>query len=282
MGGLSRLGSVLADVPVSVVVPARNEARNLPHVLEALPEGLHEVILVDGHSVDGTVEVARAVWPGIRVLQQTRRGKGNALVCGFAAVTGDIVVMLDADGSAHPGEINRFVGALLEGADFAKGTRFASGGGSHDITTLRRVGNAGLGQLVNLIFGSGYTDLCYGYNAFWTYLLDWIELPPTECGHIHDLDVHWGDGFEIETLITIRASVARARVTEVGSVENKRLFGESNLDTVRDGLRVLRTILTERRAAARESAALVRGFASTSARRGGDGGLPLLAELEGG
>src|SRR3712207_5000821 len=103
---------------VSVVVPTYNEARNLPHVFSRLPAGLHEVIVVDGHSIDDTIEVARALRPDVRIVRQTRRGKGNAMACGFAAVTGDVVVMLDADGSADGQEIERFVAALTAGADF--------------------------------------------------------------------------------------------------------------------------------------------------------------------
>jgi glycosyltransferase involved in cell wall biosynthesis len=234
-----------------VVVPARNEARNLPHVLGALPPSLYEVILVDGHSVDDTIDVARRVLPSIRVVQQTRSGKGNALACGFAAVTGDIVVMLDADGSADPGEIPAFVAALVGGADFAKGTRFAGGGRSHDITRLRRLGNAGLNGLVNLLYGTGYSDLCYGYNVFWTRLLPVLDLPPTTVPRRGSTDMIWGDGFEIETLINVRVAAAGASITEVGSVERERLFGVSNLNAVRDGLRVLRTIMAERRRAGR-------------------------------
>jgi glycosyltransferase involved in cell wall biosynthesis len=235
---------------VSVVVPARNEARNLPHVLGALPAGIHQVVLVDGHSVDDTIKVALQVRPDIKVVKQTRRGKGNALACGFAHVTGDVVVMLDADGSADPAEIPAFVEALVAGADFAKGTRFAAGGSSHDITRLRRWGNAGLNGLVNVLFGTRYTDLCYGYNAFWTYMLDRFDLPPV---HLPDprTESVWGDGFEIETLLNVRVAAAGAVISEVGSVEKVRLFGESNLNAVTDGLRVLRTILAERRRAAK-------------------------------
>jgi glycosyltransferase involved in cell wall biosynthesis len=80
------------------------------------------------------------------VLSQTRTGKGNALACGFAAATGDIIVMIDADGSTDPAEIPRFVEALTAGADFAKGSRFAPGAGSTDITPLRKLGNKLLGR----------------------------------------------------------------------------------------------------------------------------------------
>src|ERR1700722_7500569 len=137
---------------VSVVIPTLNEARNLPHVLGVLPSDIYEVIIVDGHSVDDTLAVARELRPDGRVVMQTRTGKGNALACGCAAATGDIIVTIDADGSADPGEIPLFVKALREGADFAKGTRFAAGGGSYDITGLRRFGTRMLGGLGNLLY----------------------------------------------------------------------------------------------------------------------------------
>ena len=120
---LQRLRVRTAAPSVSVVIPTYNEAKNLPHVLSRLPAGLHEVVVVDGHSVDDTVATARSLRPGVRVVHQNRKGKGNAMACGFAEVTGDIVVMLDADGSADPREIPRFVEALTSGADFAKGSR---------------------------------------------------------------------------------------------------------------------------------------------------------------
>jgi glycosyltransferase involved in cell wall biosynthesis len=232
---------------VSIVIPARNEARNLPHVLAALPAGLHEVIVVDGHSTDDTIGVALRVRPDVKIVQQTRRGKGNALVCGFAELTGDIVVMLDADGSADPGEIPAFVAALVDGAEFAKGTRFDRGGGSHDITRFRRIGNAALNHLVNVLFGTCYTDLCYGYNAFRAHLLPALDLPSIQAASTLPSGMLWGDGFEIETLINVRVARAGARITEVGSTEQVRLHGVSNLNAIPDGIRVLRTILAERR-----------------------------------
>ncbi len=229
---------------VSVVVPALNEARNLPLVLPRLPAGLHQVILVDGFSVDDTVAVARSLRSDIEVVMQVRRGKGNALAHGFAAVTGDVVVMLDADGSADPAEIPAFVAALESGADFAKGSRFRAGGGSSDITPLRRAGNRALNGLVNVMYRTRYTDLCYGYNAFWTRLVPVLGL-----GSLTDQSEapEWGDGFEIETLINVRLARAGAQVAEVASFEHPRIYGESNLNTVRDGIRVLRTIFRERR-----------------------------------
>ena len=230
---------------VSVVIPTLNEARNLGHVFAALPPDLHEVILVDGHSVDGTPDVARRLRPDVRVLSQTRTGKGNALACGFAAATGDIIVMIDADGSTDPAEIPRFVEALTSGADFAKGSRFAPGAGSTDITPLRKLGNKLLGLAVNLMYGTRYSDLCYGYNAFWARHAPTFGLQAESPGQRKV----WGDGFEIETVLNLRASAAGLAITEVPSFEHARIHGTSNLHTLRDGQRVLRTILTEWRRA---------------------------------
>jgi glycosyltransferase involved in cell wall biosynthesis len=213
-------------------MPTFNEAANLPHVFARMPADIFEIVLVDGGSSDDTVEVARRLWPGVRVIGQTRRGKGNALACGFAASRGDIVVMLDADGSADPREIERFVTILRQGADFAKGSRFIDGGGSADITAIRRLGNSVLSGTVNLLFRTRYSDLCYGYNAFWRSCLDDIA---ADC-----------DGFEIETLINIRIARARLRVVEVPSFEFERIHGQSNLNAVRDGWRIMRTIVRER------------------------------------
>jgi glycosyltransferase involved in cell wall biosynthesis len=234
-----------------VVVPTLNEARNLPYVFSRLPADVHEVIVVDGHSVDDTIAVARRLRPDVRVVQQTRRGKGNALACGFEAATGDVIAMVDADGSTDPDEIPRFVQALLSGADFAKGTRFAAGGGSTDITRLRKLGNRLLAEVVNLCHGTHYSDLCYGFNVFWQKYTPVLDLDTTSPPSPRGDGMLWGDGFEIETLIHMRVAEEGLRVAEVSSFEHPRIHGVSNLDAFGDGLRVLTTILVERRRARR-------------------------------
>lgn len=220
-------------VTISVVIPALNEELNLPHVLPRIPAGVDEVILVDGSSTDRTVEVARELIPSIRVVQQDGTGKGAALRSGFEAATGDIIVMLDADGSTDPAEIPIFVHALLAGADFAKGSRFLHSAGTSDMPFHRRMGNVAFVHLVRRLYGGKYTDLCYGYNAFWRRHLDVLQLD--------------GDGFEIETQMNIRALRSGLRVHEVPSFEDRRVMGIGNLRTVPDGWRVLRTIFGERR-----------------------------------
>ncbi|MGH8129010.1 MAG: glycosyltransferase family 2 protein [Gammaproteobacteria bacterium] len=242
MGGISgrnefadyrAIGSGVAIMPsVSVVIPAKNEARNLEHVFGTIPEWVDEIVLVDGHSEDDTVAVAEKLYPAIKIVHQQGRGKGDALRAGFAAAKGEIIVMMDADGSTDGAEIPRFVGALVTGADFAKGSRFASGGGTDDITFSRHLGNKILSGLVNSFFGTRYTDLCYGYNAFWAKHLSKLDL---DC-----------DGFEVETVMNVRAAKAGLAIQEIPSHEHLRLHGMSNLKVMRDGIRIAKFIMRER------------------------------------
>ena len=240
------VGSLLATSrhSVSVVIPALNEAENLPHVLPRIPEWVHEVILVDGHSTDRTVAVARELRRDIRIVRQQGRGKGAALRSGFAAARGDIIVMLDADGSTDPTEIPLFVGALLAGADFVKGSRFLQGGGTADMPLHRKLGNWGFAIGVRILFGGIYSDLCYGYNAFWRRVLPHLHL--------------YGDGFEIETIMNVQALRSGLKVVEVPSFEAERIHGEGRLQTLPDGWRVLKTIIRERLRTHEEAAAQAR------------------------
>ena len=231
--GYRAIGRGIAIMPrVSVVIPAKNEARNLEHVFGTIPEWVEEIVLVDGHSTDDTVAVAQKLNPSVHIVHQPGRGKGDALMAGFAAAKGEIIVMMDADGSTDGREIPRFVAALITGADFAKGSRFASGGGSDDITLSRHLGNKILSGLVNTFFGTRYTDLCYGYNAFWA-------------KHLSKLDLNC-DGFEIETVMNVRAAKAGLAIQEIPSYEYLRLHGMSNLKVFRDGMRIARFIARER------------------------------------
>ena len=233
------------ELTVSVIVPAMNEAANLPHVLGAIPESTWEVILVDGRSTDGTMSVARSLRPDIVVVHQTGVGKGNALACGFAVASGDIVVMIDADASMDPGEIPAFVDAVAASPGcYAKGSRLVRSGGSDDLTVIRRLGNRMLVSLVNSLFGTRYTDLCYGFIAFWRRDLDLLGFASASPGSV--AEAHRNLGFEVETYLNIRAARAGLRIVEVPSFERKRANGVSNLRVVRDGLRVLRTIVVQR------------------------------------
>jgi glycosyltransferase involved in cell wall biosynthesis len=231
-GQVHALGAVadVAPVPtVSLVIPTKNEASNISWVLEQVPSCVDEIVLVDGRSTDATIVTARACRPDLRIVSQQKDGKGDALRAGFLAATGDIIVMIDADGSMAPKEISHFLHFLTNDFDFVKGSRFMGGGSSLDITRVRRVGNQSLLLLLNRLYGANLTDLCYGFCAFHRRYLPYLDLTAT--------------GFEIETQLTISALQAGLRIAEVPSVEMPRRSGRSNLRTFRDGTRVLRTLL---------------------------------------
>lgn len=225
---------------ISVIVPSMNETENLGHLLPRIPDE-YEVVVVEGCDLDYTRAYVEEVRPGTTVISQTRRGKGNALLCGCEASSGDYLIMFDADGSADPAEIPAFVDALRGGADIAKGSRYMREGGSDDLTWLRSGGNLGFTALTNLLFRTRFTDLCYGYNAFTRDMVPRFELPPTDDRG----GAKWGDGFEIETLFACRAALSGARIVEVPSYEYDRVHGTSNLNAWHDGKRVLRTIIHE-------------------------------------
>jgi|SRR5215217_4207298 len=219
-------------IELSVVIPTKNEARNIEWVLERLPESADEVIVVDGTSVDDTVAVAQRVRPDVRIVMEHRPGKGAAIRAGFAAARGQYVVMIDADGSMDPAEIGRYVQLLSHGCDFVKGSRFRAGAGTSDMGFVRKQGNAALKQMVNVLYRTEFTDLCYGFMGFRRDKLGLLNLQ--------------SDGFEIETEIVVRAVKAGLRIGEVPSFESERRNGDSNLNAWRDGRRVLRTLLSER------------------------------------
>jgi len=219
---------------VSLLIPAKNEERNLAWVLSRIPLIVDEVILIDGHSTDRTVEVARAIRPDVVVVPEMGPGKGAAVRTGLEAATGEFIVMIDADGSMEPGEIPSYVDALREGADLVKGSRFLPGGGTSDMTWLRMAGNRVLLGVVNTAFRTRFTELCYGFMAFRRDAVRSLGLT--------------SDGFEIETEIVVRAALNGLQIREVPSFESPRRFGSSHLNTFRDGARVLRTIVARRAA----------------------------------
>ncbi len=221
-------------VTVSVVIPALNEAENLPHILPLIPTWVHEVILVDGNSTDDTVAVAKRVLPSVRIVKQgaNERGKGSALRAGVAACRGDIVVLLDADGSTDPVEIPVYVSTLLAGADYAKGSRFLQGAGTVDMPLYRQIGNSSLVLLTNVLFQTRYSDITYGYNAFWR-----------SDAHLLALEIN---GWACEIVNNIRAARNGLRIVEVASFEYERIAGEAKLQTWSAGWTILKAILRER------------------------------------
>ena len=214
---------------VSIVIPTLNEEQNLPGVLSALPKTIDEVIVVDGYSKDKTASVAKRY--GARVLYD-KLGKGSALREGMRNAEGDIIVTIDADQSNRVSELNLLVEAIKVGYDIAMGSRFATGGGTHDMQWYRKLGNKFFVMLVNTLFHTKYSDLCYGYRAFRRTIIPRLKLE--------------SDGFGIETEISIRAAKLKAKVIEIPSLEKARRHGEGNLRTFADGWKIFRRIMKER------------------------------------
>lgn len=213
---------------VTAMIPTLNEADNLRWLLPRLT-AVDEIVIVDGESTDGTVEIVRLLRPDAKIIVEPPRGKGAAMRTGMAASTSDVIIMLDADGSMDPAEFDAFLSLICRGFDFVKGTRYGCGGGSDDLTGLRRLGNSLLTRLANLLYGQRWSDLCYGYVAVRRSAVDRLQLRST--------------GFEIETEMCVNAVRAGLRIAEVVSHETERRFGESNLNTFRDGWRVLKTMI---------------------------------------
>jgi len=220
------------EVTVSLIMPTLNEAENLAFVIDTIPDWVDEIIVVDGCSNDDTVRVAQVLRPDIRIIRESTRGKGAAIRSGMEAATGDILIIMDADGSMDGAEIGAFRDALLSGADYVKGSRFVADGGSADITRLRRFGDWGICLLIRALFGARYTDGTYGFKGMWADCLDSIRIDT--------------DGFEVELLIDIRAHRAGLRTVGIPCFETHRIHGSSNLSAPRDGLRCLSIILRER------------------------------------
>jgi glycosyltransferase involved in cell wall biosynthesis len=215
-------------VKVSIVIPTLNEEQNLQKVLRSIPKDIYEVIIVDGHSKDKTVEIAKKF--GAKVVFDDK-GKGSALRKGMKAAVGDIVIMMDADCSHKSSEIGLLTEGIKAGFDVCMGSRFIQGGGTEDMSWYREIGNKFFVFLVNLIWRMNYSDLCYGYRSFRKNCINKLDLKE--------------DGFGIETEISIKAAKKKLRILEVPSYEKARDSGEGRLRTFNDGWQIFKTILRE-------------------------------------
>ena len=213
---------------VSVVIPTLNEEKNLPKVMKELPKNIDEIIVVDGHSRDRTLEIAKRY--GAKVLFDDI-GKGSALRKGMEAARGDIIITMDADYSHKSSEIGLLIEGIKSGFDICMGSRFIQGGGTEDMPWYRRFANKLFVFLVNLTWGMNYSDICYGYRSFRKNCVKKLNLK--------------SEGFSIEAEISIKAAKYGLKVLEVPSLEKRRNFGESKLRTFRDGFQILKTIIHE-------------------------------------
>ena len=217
---------------ISVIICALNEEESIPYILPKIPQWVDDIILVDGHSNDRTVQVARELRPSIKILYQPGKGKGDALRYGIKNATGEIIVTLDADDATDPEEITKFIEPLLDGHDFAKGSRFLQGPPPNK-PWYRILGNWIITVTFNFLFFRKYTDLCSGYNAFWKKKIEQVDLSAS-------------DGFENEPLINARVRKAGLKVIEVGHLDEGRLKGDIKERSWRQGSKAIKTVVRER------------------------------------
>ena len=211
-------------LPVSIIVPCRNEGPNLEILLPQLNDLAEEVVVVDGHSTDNTRQLVERY--GFRYVLDNRKGKGDGVRVGIAAASRPVCVFIDADLSHDPGDIPGLVEPILaDRADMVLGSRMR-GGGDEFIATfnelVRLAGNMGLTWLINLRCGAALSDSQNGYRAARTALLKALQLNSVK--------------HTIELEMTMRALRAGARVVEHATHEYPRRFGASSLSVIRQGL----------------------------------------------
>ena len=216
---------------ISIIIPTLNEVLNIKEVFSNIPDYIDEIVVVDGNSTDGTIGEIMKFRKDAKIIVEKPRGKGSAMELGFKNATGDLIIMMDADGSHDPKEIPSLLEPILDGYDVSKGSRLLTGGGSADFTPFRRLGNSIFVKMVNIMFSANYTDLCYGYRAFKKESLKKIHCR--------------SKGFEIETEQSILMKKAGLKIKEVPSFEARRINGSSNLNSFRDGFKILNIILKE-------------------------------------
>ena len=231
--GVSPAGQVGQEPLVSVVMPCLNEEKAIGACIQTIQRtfagaGIDgEIVVCDNGSTDASVSIAERM--GARVVHQPLRGYGNAYLKGFASARGRYLVMGDADDTYDFTMIPEFVGALDGGGyQFVTGSRYLGGGDAHITALHRYFGNPALTRILNVLFGTRYTDVYCGYRAFSRETYETIR--PVS------------PGMEFNLELAINACLAGLRVKEIPIVLAPRK-GESKLRTFRDGWRSLRMML---------------------------------------
>lgn len=224
------------DYSVSVVIPVFNEERTIGDVITRTRNTLekfkipYEILVIDDGSVDRSLEISKA--KEANVLGETHRGKGYAIRSGFKRAKGNIIVTLDSDGSHKPEEIPLILRGIMENeADFTIGSRFFNAEASKtQIPELNRLGNRIFNSLIGLLTGVKISDSQSGFRAIRSAIIKEMRLNSR--------------GYELESEMLVKALRMGVRVTEIPISFEQRTVGKSRLDPIKDGIRILNSIIT--------------------------------------
>ncbi len=212
----------------SVIIPTLNEIDTIGELLDNIPKDkVDEILVVDGHSTDGTPELVRN--RGYSLLFQQKKGFGSAIAEAVAAAQGDILVFITADNSQNPKDIPNLLEKINEGYDVAMASRYITGGGSKDDTLLHYIGNKLLTFLCNLIHGSHFSDCLYFFFAARRKVFDSVKAV--------------SPGFEYCVELPIKIHQAGLKIIEIPSFEHKRSGGQAKVSAFSDGWKIFQMIL---------------------------------------
>jgi dolichol-phosphate hexosyltransferase len=221
---------------VDVIIPALNEAATIGLVLDEIPyehlsaHGFEaRAVVVDNGSTDGTADVVRE--RGALVLHEPRRGKGNAMRCGFQASRADFVVMLDGDATYPAVHIPEMLELLVGGCDVVVGSRLRGTRAPGSISRINVVGNRMLTWLACVLYGRRISDLCTGYWAFRGAVLPELQLSAV--------------GFNLEAELFSEVVRHGLRLGEI-PVHYRRRPTPTKLRALRDGVRIARMLFRKR------------------------------------
>lgn len=213
---------------VSLVIPALNEIESIANTLKEVPkDAVDEIIVADGHSTDGTPELVRKL--GFTAIEQEAKGFGLGIMSGIKQATGDVIVIMDADGSHNPADIPSLIAKVKQGCDIGWGSRYLPQGGSEDDTLIRYIGNKGFTFLSRFLHKIPVTDILYLFAAFRKEIFKELSF---EC-----------PGFEFCIELPIKAYKAGFKFGEVPCRERKRYGSVSKVNAFKDGWKILRAIL---------------------------------------